>query len=1040
MSFDVSVINKYTPFAGDNIKINELAVDDLKLSDAVQKRLWKNSILKSFQIDNYFQTIVDTLNGLKFKNCEVKFLIKGTHAWEKLFAGLPGVELMPQNFDLEVYVLNNSRTNACLKEVILSLINNLILIKTNLKEKGSFDTCLYLSDNIKINRRDKPVIRCDSDQLSTPLVNSKVIELGDAEDLEVFKGWLLSLCFQANNYPNYNDDEYCGHTNTFSHQLFNISIFQIKNKSTADLMRSDSKYYLQNLETPSYSSLISKKNSNTEYFLEYFNQITSLDQNSNRYYLNSIGLLLYDCFIKRVLSFRTEKGRNLEEFRLNLLKQFFMSQIPQSINNFVQAYYICNILSNVLGLCPELLANQYFMGSLQSEIVESMLVNYTLPSLPNGIKQNIDDVVIGYFRPIMNSIILELKMVLEGYIPKFVKVFIAGGDGFERYISTGKIADIDIKVVILKKEGKDMTQILEAVQKIIVHTLSKHAVFLNYLIKRKGYLHNKIDEDILYNNDLLKAGILCPQGNVSLDSKLTDSIPVGYNFKLCPQAESSSFRLRSLYKIQNMEGYHLLSLDYRKKFWVYYKNPYNDQTSIPLYYKYDLAILDIPIILFDDSHWREDFIELQNGYVDNNPLNFGKKLQLQFDISDQDAMTPLTSAPFFPLASKLFLIYDILERFNEESKRQLRERYLAGKIPKDVSRFLTLGKDIQTGKAPDTKFNTYSKVYFIITNNQNFSGYLQRASLRDLRQDILFYASNILRKIFITRESKISNDFKFDGVDNKKLRSVSDVTSHVDIINIYTPDFLTSFTCKLDDPEEDYKLVNMVPGSDVGSPAEDVSIEDEILSLMNALHLQNPESAKNILAKYGGKREEAINGIGAFVMDISKKFNTEPQVVIDIIDLSNGQESRIGEILQLLQALNIPFQSSLDIVKESINTLKGDLNEVYKRVSLIRDLASNTGLNLGDAKNILEMFNYNVDTSIKYLQTIKELEVKTGVPVNWVKFIFDKVNFQPETAQSLLDLIKKFSETTGVTDIKFIIDTLDSKGWNYVTAINSLQR
>jgi hypothetical protein len=231
MSHDETSIQKYIPYSGNNVLINNVAEQDLRLSDAVQKRLWKNNILinQNLGIDNIFQGILNDISSINIPNCEIRYLIKGTHAWENLFRGISDIELKPQNYDLEIYALTKGRS-LCTKTIIFNLINQLIGARNDLRSKG-LNTCLYLSENIDISIRGKAKIRCDSDQLDQPLTSVNQVNLSKPEDIEVFRGWLLSLCFQDNSFPNYNDDSYCGHNNNFSHQIFNISIFQIKDKN-----------------------------------------------------------------------------------------------------------------------------------------------------------------------------------------------------------------------------------------------------------------------------------------------------------------------------------------------------------------------------------------------------------------------------------------------------------------------------------------------------------------------------------------------------------------------------------------------------------------------------------------------------------------------------------------------------------------------------------------------------------------------------------------------------------------------------------------
>lgn len=279
----------------------------------------------------------------------------------------------------------------------------------------------------------------------------------------------------------------------------------------------------------------------------------------------------------------------------------------------------------------------------------------------------IDQVVITYFRPIINSIIIQLSEELAVYEKKYkeiqeIAVFIVGGDAFTRYIKSASTSDIDIKIIVtpvVKTQEKWFSlHIWKEIRKKIINTVSKYIVYLNYILK---FTHNTTSQNL-----------------------------------------SPLFRLRSHDGIQSSKFY-LFSIDVRTKHNVNVKC--KEQFLTYKQYVHDLAILDISVSFDGMKHYKSNKITYMNTSPSTNLL-------------DNYIHLPLTK--FYnkklPVASVDFLIEEIEHRYSDPV--DLSNRFSAGlqKIQKDIIRYTDLSSIKRTKQQIDIiTTNNIIDLYILFT-------------------------------------------------------------------------------------------------------------------------------------------------------------------------------------------------------------------------------------------------------------------------------------------------------------------------------------
>ncbi len=591
----------------------EIISDKLMTSNADIKRREKNEFINTPPIQNTFQQLTANLNE-DSQNNNLSYLVKGSSSWYANFFLADdrnvtiqesigqNIGFLPQNWDIEVYCPESK-----ISTMICKYYNQLLQFHNNLNDTNSedYETCVSFSKNIIMNDDQKVKIenKCALTK-ATRRTEEKVqlkrqcssIKLEKPIGFENFKAYQLRLCVRIKDNPNeeawesFNDKDECESTENF-HFIYYITFHQIP-----DILFQDFK-----------TNFLSK-------ITRTINNIT---------YLNYYGHLFYATLIKANSGreFRKGKGMDLDNYRLDKLlyaitginneNELSDQQKRQRSEIIINSYYNLYKLITLYFANEELwethlIPNEFWFVNLKQELVKRMLQNYFTPSIPNGIVQKLDDLTIEYYRPILNTIVKELYDNINSDIPsplvkKFpkhiFKVMIAGGDAFERYVPTNKIADIDLKIIIQHKEGKttkkeDKMVIINYVRQVIFAILSKHIVILN-----------KMTEECDNDNSMFINAVKQEQEQFYDSTCQTLSNKV---FKLCPKVDSATnFRLRNLPVVKaNVFNFNLVSIDMRKSFNVYY----NDDKT-PMNYKYDLAILDVPFKFYTDFEGKD--IDLQ---------------------------------------------------------------------------------------------------------------------------------------------------------------------------------------------------------------------------------------------------------------------------------------------------------------------------------------------------------------------------------------------------------------------------------------------
>lgn len=650
MSFN-DLISKYKNITDEKL------LQELKLSDTVEKRIFFNSIY------NKYSGIV-AKNFLP--NINHPYLLKGSSAWSLNYPEKRSFSFLPQNFDIEIYVKQDENIQNNIKDIYRSLLK---FYKNNdlnsFAKKENLSLCLSTSSNILIGKtktEQKDNSMCIEQRNED---NPAYFQVTTPQMMENLKAWSMSLCFKFNDkkirdkYRDYYDTGCIGKTDDY-HFMIYLTIIPYT----------------------------------TEDFKDYFNEITDIKKIDNQGVrsLNKKGLLLYHCFIKSKINMRSEKKIDIDTIRINnTLHNNSSSEIE---NAYIDLFDLVDILESNQSLIP----NKFYIDNLRNYII-SQVLNYhrTITDFKDGIKTYIDNIVINFFRPIVNLFVVDLQKELKQYDD--VYTFIAGGDAFERYIPSGKIADIDIKILLkymnaLKnKEYKDILKNnIDKIKKIIFYVLTKHSTILNEILDRKDcYLERALFTKFVEKCTITNTDVMVTQER--------DGI------LLCPLEKkyTKHFRVRNidLVNIKNkITGFNLTSLDYNKNFNVVIKRKnkiYN------LKYKYSLAIFDAPLV-FDTKFDPEYIVNLPLKIVDD-PFRECYKSAVGECI--------LQNKVYLPVASPKFLIKDIEERFND--KNLLLLRYQAGKIQKDVERLNQLIK-YKSDKI-DSTYDTMSGLYYCLNSN-----------------------------------------------------------------------------------------------------------------------------------------------------------------------------------------------------------------------------------------------------------------------------------------------------------------------------------
>ena len=300
--------------------------------------------------------------------------------------------------------------------------------------------------------------------------------------------------------------------------------------------------------------------------------------------------------------------------------------------------------------------NYFFNDSYQYDAIlntiKKNILKYYMVDNDNMLNL-IEESLVSLYRATVNNIIIDIydksrSLVIEGV--ESVNIFIVGGDAFGRYIEEGKISDIDVKLIITPTPPKNPKKgrwkkipvidanIKNAVINFISDILSPYIIYLNYI--------NKF-------------------------------------------VDKPTFRIRSYDASAEASPYSLISLDCRGKI----DPPDTGVTGFFLEY----ALLDISIMY---NYQQDDY----TNYIHNSSCGYDIRLPGYLVDPVNMPQTPqvrpvvssLIQASSLPVANALFLLTELKNRY--EIPASVEARFFAGKIEKDILRYITLSEIIAKNK------------------------------------------------------------------------------------------------------------------------------------------------------------------------------------------------------------------------------------------------------------------------------------------------------------------------------------------------------
>lgn len=708
-----------TDFIRD-IETGEAFIENFQ-KEALEKRRVFNQVYNSYKNQ--------VINGFINKLAGYPYLIKGSSAWCLNFPEAQNnsktdisMAFTPQNFDIEIYV-NETKLDDSIQDIYekLYLFTKIDTEGSSRRTRSSSRTKSILYTNLQLS----PNVEVIGDR--APQIHYSI------QPRELFKSFPMSLCFelsdesQRKRFKGGFTNTGCDGMSVNHHSMIYLTVIPIRD---GDYRQFTEVYY------PSI----------TETFRGDFGEVKALNQR---------GLLLYDTFIKTGASRKMEKKIDIDSIRL---KYMFDKVVQNDSKRIRQAYIeILNLINSTLKNYDNIFPDKYFFKNLNRVTIDNILDQYKQPQFPDGIRTFLDGIVIRYFREYLNSLVIDLNRAMKEYY-KDVFTFIAGGDAFERYIKTGKIADIDIKVIMLymldvfKRQSSYRQEIRNKINRImgiIMHILTKHLSILNTLLNDKNCYLEK-DLYSLFTEE-------CDKQDVSQFYRKYGS----ESLLLCPLESKAYFRIRTgdiNYRntSDGVEGVKLITIDYRKKFDLHLIVN-NQPVQVP--YTYSLAIFDAPLNFkpVSESAFNEEVSNFERKNIVNFPcrmvndkfklcytdehirrstiLNLPRALKLycrenndikkymELYTKDKETRTILASDeltltkvktiqdhPDFlglPVASPYFLAEDILVKFRT---KDLFGRYYSGKIEKDKVRVNAI-KDINDNSTCYLSYNNVSLFY-----------------------------------------------------------------------------------------------------------------------------------------------------------------------------------------------------------------------------------------------------------------------------------------------------------------------------------------
>lgn len=664
----------------------------------------------------YISYYVEFINALNSNG--IKYYIKGSSAWfanarEFLFSGYPGD-------------INKADCDSMMNFLHKNYKENIPLIASFLPQ--NWDICIfsdqpgiareeiygYLQDLARRMEKDPNIIPQKRKTRSKKTDESSILSIKtntNNDGADTFNGGWISICSEeykhGHKFKDFDDKIVCtepAETGRIGFLIFWVAIYHIP----VHHVHNFSHNFLNKLTVNLPSTLTDK------------------EQKLNAVFLNPLGLLLNTLYMKAGgVDRKIDKKLDIDNLRMGSM----------GINKYEAYKQIHNIWINTFSEWTEkdidILFGPIPYNSIENEIKKNILNNYITPE---GISylETIENSLVTEYRPTINNILIHMNYKLsqtkfEGV--ESVKLFIVGGDAFARYITTDKISDIDVKLIITphKKQGGKRpvipSYIREEIVRFVTETISEYIVYLNYTGK-------------------------------FFDKPL--------------------FRLRNYDATKQDFPYNLISMDCRGN---------HDFPQADVYgFFLDYAILDISIMYNNNKKSTEDYVweipcrgELRlPGYLVSDAPKSEQVVKVLHDLSDSSKL---------PIASVPFLVKEMVDRY--ENPDSVEGRFFAGKIEKDIQRYLSL--KTQNVKLNDTynimdpflfwTMNLVDRInlglsYFgcIYSSQFNFIRSYKKGSKLQVPAPDRFHLET---KTFVNRKSKTPfSSEKFSFCDNEYLKQI----------------------------------------------------------------------------------------------------------------------------------------------------------------------------------------------------------------------------------------------------------------------------
>lgn len=547
---------------------------------------------------SYYLVFIEKLNELQERKL-IYYMIKGSSAWfMNLMAGQRSVINSQKLFDKTVKMFGDEM------DAFAFLPQN-------------WDITVFVDqNNLDDAFREISKIFRKIEKMMTEIPKTFKFENKSLNKIEAFRGYYLALCTGAKKATRFSEsdmekyekfsDYVCQSINGFFFVWMNLIPLTNLQDTTEKLFRHISTNYQADM-------LSNSKIKAT--------------------FLNVDGLLLFNSILNSSdVNRASEKGFDIDKIRSKWIKD----SIENSGGNIVSNYFnLIKWWTDAFGsntenpIFVDKFQYQNILYTIQTELLSNLVVN------DHDRNDIIDVTLINLFRPIVNTLVIDLNNVFSKYkhnVIEKIEVVIVGGDAFTRYIKQSSTSDIDIKVIVTPKiDVKDVwmpDDVWNDIQGIMTHVMSKYIVYLSYI-----YMGSRV-----------------------------------------------SFRLRDIDVIKDkLRNFYLYSIDVRTIHNIQVENLGNLEE-----YRHELALFDAAII-FDRHRYYSNM-----NVINNLPTLVSPNLQ-EYYINLP--VKKYKKNPLLPIATTEFLMADIEQTY---SSKLAKIRIAKGKSNKDIVRYNALKDFITT--------------------------------------------------------------------------------------------------------------------------------------------------------------------------------------------------------------------------------------------------------------------------------------------------------------------------------------------------------